>query len=141
MASIQGAMNQLLGAVAGTATIGSYMYKQSNTYQAKQAEKQVEDINKTFDVPGGRPGTYEGIEEVGQKAVALREKALELKPTKQRAEALRKAYKTQQELLNYIAESKAHDILMQQEALKASTEQTLKYQEALKRGKADGTGE
>lgn len=42
MASIQQSFNTLLGAVAGAATAGSYMYRQSPTYKAKQIEKAAE---------------------------------------------------------------------------------------------------
>lgn len=54
MASIQQSLNQLLGAVAGATTMGSYMYRQSGTYQdilaerkARKLEQVAEDVDKT----------------------------------------------------------------------------------------------
>ena len=46
MASIQQSLNQLLGATAGVATAGSYMYRQSNKYQASQLEKKAERLQE-----------------------------------------------------------------------------------------------
>ena len=49
MASIQQSMNQLLGAAMGAATAGSYMYRQSPTYQRKtevrNLKSEIEDIS------------------------------------------------------------------------------------------------
>lgn len=51
MASIQQSMNQLLGAAMGAATAGSYMYRQSPTYQRKteirNLKSEIEDIEES----------------------------------------------------------------------------------------------
>lgn len=47
MASIQQSMNQLLGAVAGATTAGSYMFRQTGTYQDMMAEQKAKKLEKT----------------------------------------------------------------------------------------------
>lgn len=47
MASIQQSMNQLLGAMAGAATAGTYLYRQSGHYQDVLAERKAQKLEKT----------------------------------------------------------------------------------------------
>lgn len=97
MAAIQQSLNQLLGVVAGTATAGSYIYRQTPGYKARQVEEGVKNINKQFSLQGGKtieevtPEARERALKAGEKAVSLREEALNLAPTAERLENVEKA--------------------------------------------------
>lgn len=97
MASIQQSLNQLLGVVAGTATAGSYIYRQTPGYKARQLEEGVENINKQFSLQGGKtieeatPEARARALKAGEKAVSLREEALNLAPTAERLANVEKA--------------------------------------------------
>lgn len=97
MASIQQSMNQLLGAVAGATTAGTYMYRQSDAFKARQAERGVASINKQFalhkdqTIAEASPEERARLLEAGKRGVQLREKAFETKPTAKRLEKIRKA--------------------------------------------------
>lgn len=97
MASIQQSLNQLLGAAAGTATAGSYMYRQSGTYQAQKAglaakklDKTLKDYEKNIE---GKMTEEQGktIIDLSKEVSDMRKDALMSKPTKTRAEAYKNA--------------------------------------------------
>ena len=148
MASIQGAMNQLLGAAAGVATAGTYMYKQTPGYQAEQeaklAERKVAQINKVINTKGETPLSEMPQEELGHvsaiadKAIQFREQALEASPNEARTEALRKAYATRQEIDKVLAEETARRTIEQDKVWAAYVRQTEAYQKALMEGKNNG---
>ena len=97
MASIQQSLNTLLGAAAGAATAGSYMYRQSGTYQAQKAGSAAKKLDKTLkDYEKGIEGKM--TEEQGKTIIDLskevsdmRKDALMSKPTQKRAEAYKNA--------------------------------------------------
>lgn len=97
MASIQQSLNQLLGVVAGTATAGSYILRQTPGYKARQVEEGVKNINKQFSLQGEKtieestPEARARALKAGEKAVSLREEALNLAPTAERLENVEKA--------------------------------------------------
>lgn len=77
MASIQQSLNQLLGAAAGVATAGSYLYRQTPGYQGKQAIKTAENlltVSKEIVADDLEEGT-----KVAEEAVAAARKGYSLK--------------------------------------------------------------
>lgn len=115
MASIQQSLNQLLGAVAGATTAGSYIYRQTPGYQARKAEKGVESINKQFSLQGdgtieeATPEARERALKAGEKAMSLREEALNLAPNAKRLENVEKAEASLKTLKEGIAEVEAKE--------------------------------
>lgn len=115
MASIQQSLNQLLGVVAGTATAGSYIYRQTPGYKARQLEEGVENINKQFSLQGGKtieevtPEARERALKAGEKAVSLREEALNLAPTAERLENVEKAETSLKKLKEGISQVEAKE--------------------------------
>lgn len=115
MASIQQSLNQLLGVVAGTATAGSYMYRQTPGYKARQVEEGVKNINKQFSLQGGKtieeitPEARERALKAGEKAVSLREEALNLAPTAERLENVEKAETSLKKLKEGISQAEAKE--------------------------------
>jgi hypothetical protein len=112
MASIQQSLNQLLGAVAGTATATSYLVRQTPGYKARKAEQGVENINKQFSLQKGTieeatPEARERALRAGEKAVSLREEALNLAPNAERLENVEKAETSLKTLKEGIAEAEA----------------------------------
>lgn len=97
MASIQQSLNALIGAAAGAATMGSYMYRQSGTYQAQKAGLAAEKLSKTAkEYTEGLPKKM--TEEQGQTIIgldqeisSLRKEALMASPNRERAEAYKNA--------------------------------------------------
>lgn len=97
MASIQQSMNQLLGAVAGATTAGTYMYRQSNTYKAGVAEKSARTIEKTLgateeDIANMTSAQREAHLKRQELATEKRAEAGTLRPSKKRAEGISASY-------------------------------------------------
>lgn len=115
MASIQQSLNQLLGATAGVATAGAYMYRQTPGYQAKQLERGVEKINKQFNLQGEKtlqeatPEERARMLRAGEEATKLREEALKIAPTPKRLENIEKAETSLKTLKEGIAQAEAHE--------------------------------
>lgn len=130
MASIQQSLNQLLGVVAGTATAGSYILRQTPGYKARQVEEGVKNINKQFSLQGERtieeatPEARERALKAGEKAVSLREEALNLAPTAERLANVEKAETSLKELKEGIsqAEKLEQEEEVRREKAKAETE-------------------
>ena len=97
MASIQQSLNQLLGAAAGAATAGSYMYRQSGTYQAQKAGQAAEKLGKISseytESLKGKMTQEQGqtIIDLENEVASMRKEALMAKPTKERAKEYQKA--------------------------------------------------
>lgn len=81
MASIQQSLNQLLGATAGAATMGSYMIRGSDWYKAGQLEKRA---NKLMKYELAQTGEKTG--EAYEEARKLEVEAAKLHPTKERVD-------------------------------------------------------
>ena len=120
MASIQQSMNALVGSALGAATTGSYFYRQSSGYQAKQLEKGVEKINKQFGLQGNKtiqeasPEERARLLKAGEKGIELREKAFEMAPNAKRLENISKAEKSLKTLKEGIAEAEEQEAIEQQ---------------------------
>ena len=101
MASIQQSLNQLLGATAGAATMGSYMYRQSGTYQARKAEKAATELEKTSrqyeENIKGKMTEEQGktIIDLDKGVSELRKDALMSKPNEKRANEYKNALSRQ----------------------------------------------
>ena len=110
MASIQQSMNALVGSALGAATTGSYFYRQSSGYQARQLEKGVEKINKQFSLHGDKtiqeasPEERAHLLKAGEEGTKLRERAFEMAPTTKRLENLSNAEGSLKTLKQVIAE-------------------------------------
>lgn len=115
MASIQQSLNQLLGAATGAATVGSYMYRQSNFYKAGMAEKSAKTIEKTLeankeDLAKMTPAQREAHLKRQKLATEKRAEAGTLYPTKKRAEDISASYKTLEEKKGLLEEVKEKEL-------------------------------
>lgn len=98
MASIQQSLNQLLGAAAGVATAGSYLYRQTPGYQARQYDKEAKAGEALIE--SGSSEFYENSEDFykeqtrqAEEVLKAREKAYKTKPTVDRHEEYIRATK------------------------------------------------
>ena len=120
MASIQQSLNALMGSALGAATVGSYMYRQTPGFQAKQIEKGVDKINKQFALHGNNtieqatPEDRARLLQAGEKGVELREKAFEMAPTAKRLENITKAEGSLKTLKQGVAEAEEQEAINQQ---------------------------
>lgn len=79
MASIQQSLNQTLGALAGAATAGAYMYRQTPHYQARVSANEAENLLKV-----SKEATADNLEEaeiVAEEAATRARKAYTLNPS------------------------------------------------------------
>ena len=103
MASIQQSLNQLLGAVAGATTMGSYMYRQTPGYQEKKelelldrkTNKLYNAMEETAYQSGGEEGTpeWEALRNLEEEDIKTKRRALEIDPTEERAKEYSRAMK------------------------------------------------
>ena len=116
MTSIQQSMNQMLGAVAGATTMGAYMYRQSDTFKAKQYDKEAKSAQDIMDSGQSEfyendADFYEAQKQQAEELLKAREKAYKTKPDEKRHEAYIKATKEYsdrvQEQRDYMAEQNA----------------------------------
>lgn len=94
MASIQQSMNQAFASALGLATVGTYMYRQSDTYKAGVIDRQANKMGKT--AFGGDPKDMTPEERahnsrLGNTVEGLREQAASLSPTDKRLTAYENA--------------------------------------------------
>lgn len=76
MASIQQSLNQLLGATAGAATMGSYMYRQSDTHKIKTLERRQTKLDEASSQLG-EMAIDELAQKLGKSPAELTKKDLE----------------------------------------------------------------
>lgn len=94
MASIQQSMNALSSALAGVATAGSYMYRQSDKYKSGQLSQRANKLQKIYEsgVSENAPDPSAKDLETAELITKTREEAFALNPSLKRREAVWKAY-------------------------------------------------
>ena len=136
MTSIQQSMNQMLGAIAGVATAGSYMARQTPGFKRKEElshlAKQAKDLEvgeeelstqagyETYEegqkgnlVEVDKTSAWKRMKEVSEKRLRVAQREFELDPTEKRAEHLRKLQQDFEENFPADAKQQAEDNAME----------------------------